>query len=105
MEEVRNDEKRAFDFGAIMTLNEDIEFWEKASKHPGLQSKDFVLVAFGVAAGLRMAKHDHLTGFAQVFDFLQSIEGAGYGGMAEFEIARETMRRTSPLPPSHSDTP
>ncbi len=29
----------------------------------------------------------------QVFDFINSIEGAGYGGMAEFEIARETMRR------------
>lgn len=42
-----------------MTLNEDIEFWEKASKHHGLQSKDFVLVAFGIAAGLRMAKQDH----------------------------------------------
>lgn len=29
----------------------------------------------------------------QVFEFLSSIEGAGYGGMAQFEIARETMRR------------
>jgi hypothetical protein len=33
--------------------------------------------------------------FVQVFNFLNSIEGAGYGGMAEFEIARETMRRAS----------
>lgn len=33
--------------------------------------------------------------FEQVFNFLNSIEGAGYGGMAEFEIARETMRRAS----------
>lgn len=28
----------------------------------------------------------------QVLDFLNSIEGAGYGGMAEFEIARMTMK-------------
>ncbi len=81
-----------------MTLDEDIQFWERASKHEGLQSKDFVLVAFGVAAGLRMAKHDHRRfpgdDLAQVFSFLNSIAGHGYGGMAEFEIARETMRRT-----------
>ena len=31
------------------------------------------------------------TGFSQVLAFLQSIEGAGYGGMAEYEIARDTM--------------
>lgn len=31
--------------------------------------------------------------FAQVLKFLESIEGDGYGGMAEFETARETMRR------------
>ncbi len=31
--------------------------------------------------------------FKQVFDFLNSIEGHGYGGMAEFEIARETVHR------------
>jgi hypothetical protein len=30
--------------------------------------------------------------FQQVLDFLDSIEGAGYGGMSEFEIARQTMR-------------
>lgn len=29
----------------------------------------------------------------EVLDFLNSIEGAGYGGMATFEIARENMRR------------
>ena len=28
----------------------------------------------------------------QVLRFLESIEGAGYGGMAEFEIARSTIR-------------
>lgn len=33
--------------------------------------------------------------FEQVFGFLNSIEGAGYGGMAEYEIARETMRRAA----------
>jgi hypothetical protein len=29
---------------------------------------------------------------AEVLDFLNSIEGAGYGGMASFEIAREHIR-------------
>jgi hypothetical protein len=29
----------------------------------------------------------------EVLDFLNSIEGDGYGGMATFEIARENMRR------------
>jgi hypothetical protein len=28
----------------------------------------------------------------EILDFLNSIEGAGYGGMASFEIAREHMR-------------
>jgi hypothetical protein len=28
----------------------------------------------------------------EVLDFLNSIEGAGYGGMASFEIARNTIR-------------
>ena len=29
----------------------------------------------------------------EVLDFLNKIEGAGYGGMADFEIARENIRR------------
>lgn len=36
--------------------------------------------------------------FFQVLAFLESIEGSGYGGMAEFEIARETMRKASAHP-------
>jgi hypothetical protein len=41
-----------------LTLDEDIEFWERAYKHEG-QSKDMALLSFGIAAGLRMAKQDH----------------------------------------------
>jgi hypothetical protein len=29
---------------------------------------------------------------AEVLDFLNSIEGAGYGGMSSFEIARQHVR-------------
>jgi hypothetical protein len=32
------------------------------------------------------------SGLRQVLNFLNSIEGAGYGGMAEFEIARATVQ-------------
>jgi len=28
----------------------------------------------------------------QILAFLDKIEGAGYGGMSDFEIARETVR-------------
>lgn len=30
----------------------------------------------------------------QVLEFLDSIEGAGYGGMASYEIAKMTIRQT-----------
>lgn len=50
-----------------------------------------VIGGMGKSESLHAANLD----FKQVFDFLESIGGAGYGGMAEFEIARETMRRTS----------
>jgi hypothetical protein len=34
----------------------------------------------------------------QIYEFLNSIEGAGYGGMAEFEIAREAARSLAAVP-------
>jgi len=46
------------------------------------------------------SESDRRAAFKQVFDFLDSIEGAGYGGIAEFEIARETMRSASELSPA-----
>ncbi|MET4210524.1 hypothetical protein ABIB95_005357 [Bradyrhizobium sp. LA2.1] len=40
-------------------------------------------------------RHDAMR---QVLHFLESIEGAGYGGMAEFEIARSTIRHETEGP-------
>lgn len=37
----------------------------------------------------------------ELLDFLNSIEGAGYGGMAAFEIARTNVRAALGLPPVH----
>jgi hypothetical protein len=39
----------------------------------------------------------------QVLSFLESIEGAGYGGMAEFEIARSTVKDLSQMAGTKQD--
>lgn len=41
-----------------MTIDEDIQFWSEAAFREH-QRHDMRLLAFGIAAGLRMAKQDH----------------------------------------------
>lgn len=56
-----------------MTIDEDIEFWSEAAFREH-QRHDMRLLAFGIAAGLRMAKQDHAEEFASTSSTLSRQE-------------------------------
>lgn len=51
---------------------------------------------------MKYTPHIDLKQIQETLDFLDSIEGHGYGGMAAFEIARMNLRAALGLIPSNS---
>jgi hypothetical protein len=70
----------------------------------GIRKSAMVVAALRTASERLTAGTGELEAAIEVLDFLNSIEGAGYGGMASFEIARQHIRALSVSRPDSSPT-